>query len=107
MILSPIFTKVVTGQKVVTTAGTRVQLSAYSYLVKSLMIKALKANTGLIYIGDREVSSSVGGEISPDGIRNLIAEVDAQGRVIPIVLSDIWLDSSVDGEGVSFEFIPV
>ena len=107
--MSPFFRTVpVTGQKTVTTAGTRVRLIAYGYLVKNLMVKALKGNTGLIYIGNREVSSSVGDEISPSGIRNYVADVDpVSGKLKPLDLSQFWLDSSVNGEGVSFEFIPV
>ena len=90
-----------------TTAGTRVQLVAYDYRVKSLMVKALKGNTGLIYIGNIEVDSSVGDEIEPSGIRNFVADVNPiTGELKPLILSNFWLDSSVNGEGVSYEFIP-
>ena len=98
----------VTGQKTVTTAGTAERLIAYEYLVKSLMVKALKGNTDLIYIGNKDVSSTIGDEVSPGGIRNYTAEIDPDtGKLKPLVLSHFWLDSAVNGEGVSYEYIPV
>ena len=94
-------TQTVTGQKTVTTAGTRERLTSLPYRATSLTIKALKGNTDLVYKGGIDVSSTVGDEISPGGIRNYVAE---EGEVI--ILSDVFLDSAVNGEGVSFEFIP-
>ena len=98
----------ITGQKAVAVAGTAERLIAYEYLVKNVMVKALKGNTDLVYIGNKDVSSTVGDEISPGGIRNYIADVDPEtGKIKPLVLSKFWLDSAVNGEGVSYEYIPV
>ena len=94
-------TQTVTGQKAVAAAGTRERLTSLPYRATSLTLKALKGTTNLVYKGGMDVSSTVGDEISPGGIRNYVAE---EGEVI--ILSDVFLDAAVNGEGVSFEFIP-
>ncbi len=79
------------GKKAVTTAGTRVTLAS-SQAVKSVTIKALVANTGVIYVGDASVSSTTGFQLaSGDTISMDIAN-----------LSTVNLDASVSGEGVSY-----
>jgi hypothetical protein len=81
------------GQKAVTTAGTQVALGHPSHAIThSVKIKALHGNTGWIYIGDSSVSSSTGyvldaGETLELQIANL---------------STVYVDSSVNGEGVSY-----
>tara|TARA_Y100000310_G_C20637200_1_gene791827 strand:- start:126 stop:584 length:459 start_codon:yes stop_codon:yes gene_type:complete len=78
-----------TNQFTVTTAGTAVQLQTSANL--SLTIKALAGNTGLIYVGDSTVDSSTGFELSAgDSVSLAISQNDV-----------IWLDCSVNGEGVS------
>ena len=78
-----------TNQFTVTTAGTAVQLQTSANL--SLTIKALAGNTGLIYVGDSTVDSSTGLELSAGDSVSLAI---SQNNVI-------WLDCSVNGEGVS------
>jgi len=78
-----------TNQFTVTTAGTAVQLQTSANL--SLTIKALAGNTGLIYVGDSTVDSSNGFELSAGDSVSLAI---SQNNVI-------WLDCSVNGEGVS------
>lgn len=83
---------VVNGQRAVTTAGTRVALAGASTPVVSVTIKALSTNTGLIYVGDSTVDSTNG---------FVLASGDSASSDIDN-LTDIYLDSSVDGEGVSY-----
>jgi len=45
--------------KTVATAGTRVQLSTTSKLITDLIVQANSGNSGVIYVGDSTVSSSV------------------------------------------------
>lgn len=79
------------GRKTVTTAGTRVTLAS-SQAIKSVAIKALITNTGLIYVGDTTVASSNGFSLSAgDTISLDIAN-----------LATVNLDSSVNGEGVTY-----
>lgn len=84
-------TTVLNGKKLVTTAGTRVTLAS-STTCKSVTIKALRSNTGLIYVGDSAVSSSNGLELSAGESVNLdIAN-----------LQTVNIDSTVNGEGVTY-----
>lgn len=84
-------TTIYNGNKNVTTAGTRVTLAS-SQAVKSVTIKAKKANTGVIYVGDTSVSSSNGFALDP-------------GETVSLDLANlntVNLDASVSGEGVTY-----
>jgi hypothetical protein len=80
-------------QKDVTAAGTPENLSAQSIPCAAVRIKAKRANTGYIYIGfddQGQLSSSNGTEYEAK-----------DSEVIPIDdVNKIWIDSSVNGEGV-------
>lgn len=75
----------------VTTAGTRVQLP--SYACREITIIARRANTGYIYIGGGDVSSTVYG-----------VELQAKDSITLSISNTnlIYIDSSVSGEGVSY-----
>jgi hypothetical protein len=77
------------GQKAVTTAGTEVQLT--NVKTKDILIKALSTNTGLIFVGLNGVDSSSGYILSKN-----------EEVLLPLDASEIYIDCSVDGEGVSF-----
>lgn len=75
----------------VTTAGTRVQLP--SQTCRQVLIIAKDSNTGSIFIGGSDVSSIVYG-----------VKLSANGSIILPVsnLNLIYIDSSVNGEGISY-----
>lgn len=77
--------------KNVTTAGTRVQLD--NIPCKEVTIIAKKSNTGKIYVGGNDVSSTVYG-----------VELSAGDRItLKISNSNLaYIDASVSGEGVSY-----
>lgn len=82
------------GKTVVTTAGTRVVL-ATSKIIQSVTVKALSINTGFMYVGNSSVSSTNGfqlkaGESVSLNISNLVS---------------ISIDSSVNGEGVTYMWV--
>ena len=83
------------GRTVVTTAGTEVVLGA-TQINACLMVKALDTNTGKIYIGND------GGGIvsSTTGLVLLAGEVAIFNFVGS--LASIIIDSSVNGEGVTW-----
>ena len=84
-------TTIFNGKTTVTTAGTRVTLAA-SQAVKSVTIKALSTNTGLIYVGNSSVASTNGYQL-------------AAGDTISLDISNlntVNIDSAVNGEGVSY-----
>lgn len=82
------------GQTTVTTAGTEVILNA-NQPCRSVIIKALAANTGIMYVGnagDNTVSSSTGYPLSKDDY--VVLEV--------LNLNGIYVDASVNGEKVAW-----
>jgi hypothetical protein len=90
--------------KNVTTAGTRVQLTTTDTITSSVIIQAKNSNTGTIYVGDSTVSSTQGLELSPGESIAFTGDNRNEGQADELVLSDIWLDSSVNGEGVQWAY---
>jgi hypothetical protein len=84
-------TSILSGKTVVTTSGTRVSLAS-STACKSVTVKALTTNTGIIYVGSNTVSSSNGLQLAAsDSVSFDISD-----------LNTINIDSSVNGEGVTY-----
>lgn len=83
-----------TGQKTVTTAGTQ-EVLATKETIKSITIKALAGNTGIVYIGDSSVDSSTGLELSAG--ESLSLDINE--------ISLIYVDVATSGEGVSFIYV--
>lgn len=85
-------TSVLNGNRNVTTAGTRVTLTAGSTTAKGVTICAKTTNTGNIFVGDTSVSSANGRILTPGECQSLaIAN-----------LQTVNLDSAVNGEGVTY-----
>lgn len=82
------------GVTTVTTAGTRVVLGA-STTIKSVTVRALKTNTGLIYVGSATVAAANGFQLSPQ--ETVSIDIDN--------LTKVNIDSSVNGDGVSFIYL--
>ena len=85
----------ISGKKTVTTAGTAVVLGS-QLVCAALMVKALAGNTGLIYVGN----DGAGDVASTNGL-----ELSAKEAVVFELVSnlaDIWIDSAVNGEGVTW-----
>lgn len=82
------------GSRTVTTAGTRVQLSLTSVSCKKVTIQALASNTGSIYIGGSTVASTNGYTIFATQSFTLTVSN----------LNLVYLDSSVNGEGVIYMY---
>lgn len=85
---------IVHHQKVVGTAGTAVQLSADSTALISLTISCLPSNTQNIYVGISGVSSDNGFILSEDTVTAITLDTDNA--------QDVYLDSDINGEGVSW-----
>lgn len=84
-------TVILNGKTTVTTAGTRVVLAA-STACKQVVIRALSANTGVIYVGSSTVASTNGYTLTAgESIGLEIAN-----------LNTVNIDSSVNGEGVVY-----
>ncbi|MHA1950101.1 MAG: hypothetical protein ACW99G_01165 [Candidatus Thorarchaeota archaeon] len=85
--------ELVYGQKNVTTAGTAVLLLPGSQTTHTLTITSDEDNTGNIYLGDSNVDSSNGYKIPVGGA----ISVDHNHA-----LDNFYIDSDVNGDGVSY-----
>ena len=85
------------GQKAIATAGTELALGATTdEVLGALYVKALPANTGVMYVGrhsDGSIASSTGYPLKA----NEYVLFENVGT-----LSDIMVDATVNGEGVAW-----
>ncbi len=77
----------------VTTAGTRVQLSAVA--CKKIIITAKAANTGTIWVGGSTIAANRG--IPLVALQNVTLEVSN--------VSAVYIDSTVNGEGITYAYL--
>lgn len=85
----------VDGRTVVTTAGTRVQLTG-SVACAAVAITALKGNTGTMVVGASTV-------VAAEGTRRGVALEPGQSISVPAFdAGGIWLDTTHSGDGVSW-----
>lgn len=89
------------GRTTVTTAGTRVQLAAQGGLgrIQTVAITALDTNTGTIVVGGSTCVAAAGTR------RGVALAAKDSVSIDTDDLSDIWLDATVNGEGVSYTYI--
>jgi len=76
----------------VTLAGAAVQLLPVSVPCMSVTVKALRANTGLVYVGGANVSNLIGFQLSPGETVSL--DIDD--------LNKVYFDVAVNLEGVTY-----
>ena len=94
-----------TLNKTITTAGTRVQVSTTDLFVKQVTITGHAANTGHIYVGGSDVSSTVGLQLKVGASPLTIGGVQVSGRDDYINLKNMYVDASVNGEKVSLLYL--
>lgn len=87
------------GSKDVTTAGTRVALVAAQEFAAWVTVQAKTGNTGSIYLGGVTIDSTRGIELLSGDTHTFLAE-----RARQYDLNGIYIDSSVNGEGVTFTY---
>lgn len=85
------------GRKIVTTAGTRVALAA-STECKKVNIQAESDNTGAIVVGGANVIASLATR------RGTVLEAGDSIEIEIDDLSKIYIDSTVNGDGVTFTY---
>jgi len=87
--------------KAVTTAGTRVTLTANDTLVKWATVQALSTNTGIVCFGGSTVTASTrSGTCLSAGLAAPISFMAG----FPYNLANYYIDSTVNGEGVSITY---
>ena len=86
--------KIVAGVATVSSAGTAVQLSSTDYRASGITIKAARANTDAIYIGDSTVDNSSG---------KIFADQSLTFRFNPSHdISAIYVDADTNGNKAEF-----
>lgn len=85
------------GRTNVTTAGTRVQLSSDTAQVSEVTVISLTENTQQVNVGDISVVAATGS--TQRGIPLMPGDAVTFRRV---KLSDLYVDSRVNGEGVTY-----
>ena len=84
------------GSQTVTTAGTRVQLTATATPCRLVNIFAKAGNTGNIFVGGSTVSSA----------RGMVLEQARSTDWFPIDdLSKIYIDAATNGDGVQYAYV--
>lgn len=91
--------KPVVAALTVTTAGTQVQCISTVTYSPFIYIEAKDTNTGSIYVGDLNVSSSLYiAKLSAGQGVNIGADFFGRTDTQKLDLSTVWIDSSVNGE---------
>lgn len=83
------------GRQIVTTAGTRVQLGTDTNC-SYILVQAEKDNSGEVVVGDDTVVAAAATR------RGYSLSAGESTPVFADNLSDVWLDSTVNGDGVTF-----
>lgn len=87
------------GTTDIPTAGSRVQISNTSDLVKSIAVRARPANTGNVWFGTVTVSSTVGWTLQPGESKTMDF---GKGSVL---FSVFYLDTATNGNDVDHSAI--
>jgi len=86
------------GRKVITTAGTAVQLST-TLTIGGVIIVAEFTNLGIVCVGDS-------GVIADESTRTGVPLNAGDGVIITIDdISKIWIDSTSNGDGVTYTMV--
>ncbi len=100
---------IIGGRKTVTAAGTCEPLLVGRYEdvhVRAISIRALRTNTGNVYIGNGVVAAASASDILAAGERlNFSVEAEEWKNGVAFNLSRIYLDVDTSGEGVSFSYV--
>ncbi len=91
------FSTIGTGRKTVSTPGVAVAIAA-STTVKKVIIQAIVDNTDVVYLGDSNVDAADGSERGIGIYASNVIELRADD------LANIYVDSRVAGEGITFYF---
>lgn len=87
----------ITGQKLVTTSGTPVQLNSNVVPPGSeVVVKAMSSNTGTITVGNSSANALNSGSTHFKLAQNQSLTIQVNNTGL------IWIDATVSGEGVEF-----
>lgn len=84
---------------VVSTSGTAVQISNTTHRVMWIKVKALAANSGIVYFGQSDVSTTKGYELSAGNETTL--NPSGAGGSVPF--NSFWVDAASNGDKLCWE----
>ena len=87
------------NRKVVTKAGTAEALEDAARGVEYVIIQSETDNTGLIAVGDSNVVAATGSQ------KGTMLNVGDSMTLLLVDLNDIYIDSAIDGDGVTYLFV--
>lgn len=96
------------GVKTVTTAGTRVALSATDNWVIGLQISPPAANAGVVYLGDVTVAAANGRVVAAGAVVDFkdILGIAPSPEMLPrINLKDTYVDAATNGDKITFNYL--
>lgn len=88
----------------VTTAGTRVQLTASALHATAVVVSGDSLNTGKVYIGDVTVDNTNGHELAP-GQSITIEPPSERGWIPDLLLNTLYADTATNGNKVRVQYI--
>lgn len=91
-------------EKLVTTAGTRVPLSATDLYSSQVRIKARSNNSGIVYIGGSDVASTNGYHLAANA-EVLLGDLMREHGNEAINLKDVYVDAATNGDGVRVIYV--
>lgn len=91
------------AQITVATSGTEQQVSATATPISTLVVTAPAANTGKIYVGDSDVSTTRGIEVAPGATVSITADYSGTGE--ELILSDFYIDAATDGDKANVSYM--
>lgn len=94
------------GKVVVATAGTAVPLADSALPAYAVIVQALKANTGTVYVGDSSVdeSSAVGHALAA-GESFVINGINLPRGLEEMMLNDFYVDAANNNDGVHVTYL--
>lgn len=92
-------------EAVVTTAGTRVRVSALKIMVNAVILQAHESNVQNIYVGDSNVSSSQAVAALGPGEPFEFSGHPQMKLLSELLLSDIFIDADKDGSKVRVSYV--
>lgn len=95
----------VLGIITVSTAGTRVALSASTLYAAGVYIEALKTNSGTIYMGDSTVASNNYSSALAAGEGIGIEGPKFRGQEEELNLADFYIDASANSQSVMVSYL--
>lgn len=96
--------KLSSGKKVVTTAGTRVQLPLSSETCRSIVLQALGTNEGEIVVGGENVVAKAGSHATPEQVGVALA-AKSYISIDVVDSSQVWIDATKNGDGVAYTLL--